>query len=450
MTNRPVVGRALVLVTGLLAVAALTVFLFVEPIEFLSWFADPDVLLLVVVGNLAFAAIRLFSTGHAWVAGGGHRWFAGILLLVFVAIPHAAIAWVGLETRDSLITVFPESTPVAAPTSATTSTTTTLPTTTTSTITEFSLSPVVVGPFQPGNDPFELDLVPPTSASLGKDRLNVLLLGGDAGPGRTGLRTDTMVVASVDPMTGDAALIGVPRNFGGVTLQDGTAVPVIRLSHVYWWATRNPDRFAGDDPGVAAVQDAIEHITGLGIDYHMLVDLTGFADLIDAFGGVRLDVPLPVDGPLYDTATGGYEMVHIPSGSQVLDGDHALAYARARHGSSDYVRMGRQRCILAAMARDADRFQLLRKFSGILEAIKTNVSTDLPIDLLPDMVKLADRIDGDRIRVIGFDSTWRAGRTSDGHAIPDIERIREAVAQIVESPGSGDDVAAMTAEAVCG
>jgi polyisoprenyl-teichoic acid--peptidoglycan teichoic acid transferase len=452
VTNRPVVGRALVFITGLLAVAALTVFLFVEPIELLSWFADPDVLLLVVVGNLAFAAIRLFSTGHAWMAGGGRRWFAGILLLAFVAIPHAAVAWVGLETRDSLIRVFPESTQVAAP--ASTTTTTTPPTTTTlpptPTTTEFSVSPVVVGPFLPGNDAFELDLVPRTSASLGKDRLNVLLLGGDAGPGRSGLRTDTMVVASVDPMTGDAALIGVPRNFGGVTLQDGTAVPVIRLSHVYWWGTRNPDRFAGDDPGVAAVQDAIEHITGLRIDHHMLVDLTGFADLIDAFGGVHLDVPVPVDGPLYDTATGEYEMVHIPSGSQVLDGDHALAYARARYGSSDYVRMGRQRCILAAMARDADRFQLLRKFSGILEAIKTNVSTDLPIDLLPDMVKLADRIDGDRIRVIGFDSTWRAGRTSDGHAIPDIDRIREAVAQIVESSGSGDDAAAMTAEAVCG
>ena len=80
VTDRPILGKALIFVTGLLAIAALTAFLFVEPIELYAWLADPDVLLLIVLGNLVFAALRLFSTGHAWVVSGGRRWFAGMFL----------------------------------------------------------------------------------------------------------------------------------------------------------------------------------------------------------------------------------------------------------------------------------------------------------------------------------------------------------------------------------
>ena len=450
VTDHPVIGKTLVFVTGLLAIVALTLFLFVEPIEIYAWLANPDVLLLVVLGNLLLAAIRLFATGHAWVVSGGRRWFAGVFLAIFVGVPHVAVAWVGLETRDSMMTVFPTSAPVAAPT---TTTTTTVPATTTTTdattTTQLELSPVVSAPGEYGAD--EID---PNDFSLwspfGEERLNVLLLGGDAGPGRSGLRTDTMIVASVDPVSGDTALIGVPRNFGGVTFKDGSEVPVKILNAVYGWGHRNAGLFDGPDPGASATREVIENITGLEIDYHMLVDLTGFADLVDAFGGVHVRVPRPVDGPLYDPETGGYEMVRIEAGDHFLDGDHALAYARARYGSSDYVRMGRQRCILASMARDAELVGMLRSLSDMLTVVEANMTTDLPVDLLPDMVRLVPRIDENEIRVIGFDSSWRSGRTREGAAIPDIERIRATVREMIEDPASAIESGAMTADAACG
>lgn len=447
--NRTLIGKILVFITGLFLITALTVFLFVEPVEFYAWLANPDVLLAVVVANLVFAAIRLFSTGHAWVASGGRRWFAGFFLAAIVAIPHAAIAYVGLETRGSLLKVFPASTPVAAPDSTTTtstsSTTTTVATTTT---TEFVLTPVSAAPGEVGADEIDLKDVP-LWRPFGQERLNILLLGGDAGPGRAGLRTDTMIVASIDPVSGDAALVGLPRNFGGVTFKDGTAVPVRRLNHVYGWGHENPKAFRGPDPGAAAIRDVAENITGLEIDYYMLVDLTGFADLVNAFGGVRLNVTRPVDGPLYNPETGGYEMVRIETGDQVLDGGHALAYARARYGSSDYVRMGRQRCILTAMARDADPLSLVARFSELLAVIENNMSTDIPVELLPELVRLAPRIDTGRTVVIGFDPSWSVGRTRDGHAIPDVERIRQAVAGMIEDPGTAEEVGATTAGAAC-
>jgi len=452
--DRPVIGKILVFITGLMVIAALTIFLFVDPIEIYAWLANPEVLLLVVLGNLALAAIRLFATGHAWVVSGGRRWFAGVFLALFVGVPHVAVAWVGLETRGVLIKVFPASAaPVAAESTTTTivpvdTTTTTIPPTTTTVSLDLSDIPEAA-PGQYGSDEIDFQDVP-LWRPFGEDRLNILLLGGDAGPGRSGLRTDTMIVASMDPVSGDTALIGIPRNFGGVTLKDGTEVPVRILNAVYGWGHRHPGGFDGPDPGASATREVIENITGLEVDYFMLVDLTGFADLVDAFGGVRLNVPRAVDGPLYDPVEGDYEMVRIPVGEQTLDGGHALAYARARYGSSDYARMGRQRCLLASMARDADFFGLVAGLSDLLGVIETNMSTDLPMEQVPDLIRIANRVGSDRIRVIGFDSTWRIGRNAEGYVVPDIERIRDTVRKIIEDPADAAELGAMTADAACG
>lgn len=430
----------------MLAIAALTVFLFVEPVEVAAWAADPDVLLAVVLANLALLVIRLFSTGHAWVAGGGRRWFAVLLLTIIMSVPHAAIAWVGLETRDSLLKVFPaEQNPMATPSLAD-PTTTTIATTST---TPFVITPVVSAPGEvatPVIDRSQVALWRP----FGEERLNILLLGGDAGPGRRGLRTDTMMVVSIDPVSGDTALIGIPRNFGGVTLKDGTEVPVELLNAVYGWGHRNPEAFDGPDPGAAATREVIENLTGLKIDHFMLVDLTGFADLVDVFGGVRLDVTSPVDGPLYDPESGGYQMVRIEPGEQVLDGDHALAYARARYGTSDYSRMGRQRCIVASMARDADMVGLLSRLPDILAVVENHTTTDVPVEMIPDLIRLSARVESDETRVIGFDSRWRVGRTPEGAAIPDVSRIREAVKTIIDDPSASGDLGVDTADTACG
>jgi len=430
-TERRVLGNAMIVGTGLFTVGLLTAFLFVGPVGIAAQLADPDVLLGIVLVNFMVAVARMFSTTHAWHAGGGRKLAAAALLVALVAIPHVAIAWVGLETRDSLLTVFASGPPVAAAVSTTSTSTTT--STTTTTLFEIRPLPWVAGEGEYGADAIELPEVAPWRP-FGEDRLNVLILGGDAGPGRPGLRTDTMIVASVDPVTGDAALFGIPRNFGGFTFSDGTPFTGLRLSHVYNWGIANPAAFAGIDPGASAVTDVIEHITAVDIDYFILVDLTGFGDLIDAFGGVTLDVPKPVDGPLYDPVTGGYEMVNIPAGVQMLDGDHALAYARARRGSSDYVRMGRQRCILASMVKQADLLSLVTHLPDLLEVVETHVTTDLPLELVPELIRLAPRVSSDEIRLVGFDYTWSIGRTADGHHIPDVERIRSAVRETIENP----------------
>ncbi len=422
------------------AAAAVVVAAALGPVEMAARLADPAVLLFLLAANLVVAAVRVASTGHAWWAQGGRSVFVATVLAALVLIPHVAVAWVGVEVRHTLLEVFaePEAVPtvtmppvtmppVTATTSLSSSTTTSTSTTTT------VVAPVLHFPPEP--PPFVPPTTPTTLPPFPHQRLTVLLLGGDAGPGRTGLRTDTIMVASVDTTSGEAALFGLPRNYGGFTFSDGTPFGGI-LNEVYGWGRANAEAYDGSDPGAAAVRDVAEHLTGLPIDHFVLVDLTGFGDLVDAFGGVTLDVPVPVDGPLYDTETGGYEMIRIPAGSQTLDGGQALAYSRARHGTTDYVRMGRQRCVLAAMVSTLDPVRLLARLPGLLEVVEEHVSTDVPVDLVPHLIRLAARVPSEEIRVVGFDHTTRVGRTSFGHAIPDVDAIRATVQATIGDPKS--------------
>jgi LCP family protein required for cell wall assembly len=397
-----------------------------------GWLVDPDVLLVFVVANLLIATVRVWSTTHAWMIGGGRLFSLTLISLVlFVGIPHAAAGYYLFETRSTLMTVFaapPAPIPMAAgdtSTSTESSTTTTLPVTTETV--RHTLGPPQTNP-------------PPTTTTLhmGTERFTVLLLGADSGPGRRGLRTDSVIVVTVDTTTGDAAVMGLPRNLGGLTFSDGSEFPGLgrgMLNEVYQWGRRNPERFGGIDPGASAVADIVTTLLGLPIDNFVLVDMAGFARIIDHLGGVEVEVMREVTAPLYDPSDGSHTMITIPPGPQTLDGDLALAFARSRTGSNDYDRMGRQRCLLAAVADQAKPLSLFAHLPDLLHALEDNVTTDIPLSKIPYIVNLAPMVSSDRVAVIGFDRAFRDGRTTNGLIKPDVEAIQSAVRSALNGEG---------------
>jgi LCP family protein required for cell wall assembly len=217
-------------------------------------------------------------------------------------------------------------------------------------------------------------------------RYNVLLLGGDAGSDRVGLRPDSVTLASIDATTGRTVLLSLPRNLQNVPFPAGSraakALPggwscgdSCLLNAVYTWGGAHPDLFPGArDPGAEAMKQAVSAVTGLTVSYYVLIDLHGFRALVDAMGGIDLTVSrrVPIGGGTSKVV--GY----IEPGRRHLDGWHALWYARSRHGSSDYERMQRQRCVMSAMAGQLDPATLLQRFRGVAAASQEVVSTDVP------------------------------------------------------------------------
>lgn len=239
-------------------------------------------------------------------------------------------------------------------------------------------------------------------------RYNILLLGGDAGRDRFGLRPDSISVLSIDAATGKTVNIGIPRNMQHVKFVKGSplyqAYPNgwncgmdclinaiyknVMDSHqdLYPDATKN-----GSDPGVEATKDAVEYVTGLKIQGYVLVDMAGFQALIDALGGLDINVKerLPIGGSV--DANGQPIRVRrwIEVGQQHMNGRTALWYARSRHGSSDYARMSRQREVEQAMLAQLDPMNVIAHFNSIAKAGEKLVKTDVPSDMIPTFVDLA-------------------------------------------------------------
>jgi LCP family protein required for cell wall assembly len=242
-------------------------------------------------------------------------------------------------------------------------------------------------------------------------RYNILLLGGDAGADRDGLRPDSITVVSIEADTGRATMIGVPRNLEEVPFAEGS--PLIgsafddngtgvydcgfecQISFLYPRVQNDEDYMAmypnaeaeGSNPGIEATKDAVEGALDMTIQYYVLIDMQGFAELIDSLGGVDIEVSerLPIGGDENLEQVEGW----IEPGLQHMDGTTALWYARSRHSTSDYDRMERQRQLQTAILTQFQPANVLSKFQGIAQAGADVVKTDVPQSTLAYFLDLA-------------------------------------------------------------
>ena len=246
--------------------------------------------------------------------------------------------------------------------------------------------------------------------AIAKPRLNVLLVGSDAGPDRTGARTDTMMLASIDTTTARTTLFALPRNIGYAQFPPGTpmaekfpkgfhdaASPLsgdYLLNAVYAWGLDHPadaPTTPTANPGLNLLHETVAYMLGVDIDYYVEVNMAGLTSIIDAVGGVTVDVgptPLPIGGVLPDgrhVRPSGY----VPAGVQHLDGDQALWFARSRRDSDDYSRMGRQRCLLQSMLQQKSPADVITRFQDIAAATSNSVATNIPQEVLGALVALA-------------------------------------------------------------
>jgi LCP family protein required for cell wall assembly len=242
-----------------------------------------------------------------------------------------------------------------------------------------------------------------TEASNG--RYNILLLGADSGRNRLGIRPDSISVLSIDAETGDTVNIGIPRNLQHVSFSKGS--PLLKVYPNGWncgldclinaiykdVADHHEDlypqaRANGSTPGVDATREAVEYVTGLEIQSYVMVDMSAFESLVDALGGVDINVKqrLPIGGQNDDLSD---VLGWIEAGPQHMDGNTALWYARSRHTTSDYDRMQRQREVQNAILQQVEPANVLTRFREIATAGEKLVKTDIPSGMLSTYVDLA-------------------------------------------------------------
>ena len=187
--------------------------------------------------------------------------------------------------------------------------------------------------------------------------LNVLVVGVDTRPDdqEMGSRTDTIMLVQVVPKTGDVKLLSVPRDLY-VEVEPGEKD---RINAAYNYG------------GIAETVDAVENYTGVPVDHYATIDFEGFERVVDAMGGVRVDV-----------GEGQFpEKFHLGEGVQRLNGHKALIYARYRGTpGADLDRMQRQRELVAALRSEALRWNTVKTLPEIMKVMDENVKTDLDVE----------------------------------------------------------------------
>jgi len=269
-------------------------------------------------------------------------------------------------------------------------------------------------------------------------RLNLLLIGSDAGPGRWMARMDSINVLSVDIASGRAALLSIWRYTGNVPLppESAGAFPDGRfpgwLNALYVYAMGHPNEFPGGDArGFRATAGAVQELIGQQLDGAVEVDLNGFVDLVDAIGGLWIDIPFPVSDPHYAKPDGsGYIQLDFHTGCQKLSGERALEYARTRHQDSDWQRMRRQQRVITALGRQLDPIEMLPRVPELLDVAGDNLWTTIQPDQIADMAALAARVDRQNVITYSF---WPP-TTPQRLDTAGIEHIRDIVATIFDNP----------------
>jgi len=298
-------------------------------------------------------------------------------------------------------------------------------------------------------------------------RYNFLMMGGDAGDDRTGRRTDSLSVMSVDAKTGQTAIISVPRNLQNAQFSEDSPMRAIYpdgydcgdeclINAINTEVTNeHADLYPGvADPGAQATLEAVSGTLGITVQAYVLVDMEGFSKLIDAMGGIRIKAGgwVPISGDTIDEANGihGMPLGWIPAGDQTLDGYHALWYGRSREFVDDYARIQRQQCVQQAMLKQLDPATLLAKFEDIANAGTKVVDSNISSSQLGSFVDLAIKAKGQDVKrlTIGppdFDASFST--------VPDFDVIHERVDQLLasaseaQSAGSPDDTLMVPAAA---
>jgi LCP family protein required for cell wall assembly len=397
--------------------------LFIANLGLLAYRAAAIVDAWTIARRLGAPAFRLRSaaavTTTALVSIAG---LAAVLLVMSVA--HVAVARYDLLLSSTVNCVFADTSSDCGPTTSP----------------EPGSSGEEPGESVPGTIGPPVESTAPQAAWDGKSRLNILLIGADEQNG--GHNTDTMITVSIDPATNQVVMFTLPRDTVDVPVPAGPARNYYGPTYpgkinAYWAAVSTRTDFYPAIPGIAGgpgyngLKAVLGNLYGLDIKYFVEVNFEGFKKIVDALGGVTINVQIPVVDDQFPAARGDLQRLYIPAGMQHMDGAAALRYARSRHTSSDFDRGARQQRVLVSLREQMNISTILPAIDALTEAVKGSFTTDMPREIVPLLLQVADHIDARSIRSVIFTPPYYQTEflnSPRGYIIePKIDRIRAAV-----------------------
>jgi LCP family protein required for cell wall assembly len=286
----------------------------------------------------------------------------------------------------------------------------------------------------------------------GTERLNVLLIGVDQRQGETSFNTDTLIVASVDPVKGSVSMFSIPRDTVDVPVPASAqalygATYNNKINSYYSSAKANSDTFPNGP--AAALRELLSELYGIRIDYSVMVNFSGFKQIVDTLGGIRITTKNPIVDETYPAGVGHLRRIRMPVGVRTMDGQEALIFARSRYGSSDFGRAERQQQVIAAVRAQTDVEAIAANLPALASTLQDAIKSDFPQGDLPRLLELLGRVDASNLKSIVFAPPvyQTVGADERGYIIvPDVEKIRRAILAAFAAEPTPDEVEEQSVE----
>jgi LCP family protein required for cell wall assembly len=286
----------------------------------------------------------------------------------------------------------------------------------------------------------------------GTERLNVLLIGVDQRQGETSFNTDTLIVASVDPVKGSVSMFSIPRDT--VDFPVPASAQALygstynnKINSYYSSAKANGDTFPNGP--AAALREMLSEFYGIRIDYSVMVNFSGFKQIVDTLGGIRITTKNPIVDETYPAGVGYLRRIRMPVGVRTMNGQEALIFARSRHGSSDFGRAERQQQVIAAVRAQTDVEAIAANLPALASTLQDAIKSDFPQGDLPRLLELLGRVDASNLKSIVFAPPvyQTVGADERGYIIvPDVEKIRRAILAAFAAEPTPDEVEEQSVE----
>ncbi|MBI2906592.1 MAG: LCP family protein [Chloroflexi bacterium] len=268
-----------------------------------------------------------------------------------------------------------------------------------------------------------------------EERVNILLLGVDRRPNEVNAptRTDTILIATIDPGSKSAGLLGVPRDLWvDIPYKEGSIIQD-RVNTAYFYG----DFYKYPGGGPALAMETIRRNLGVKTHYYASIEFEGFENIIDTLGGVTIDMKEPLIDPHYPTRDFGTMSIYIPAGVQHLDGEKALWYARSRFQWADFGRMKHQQELLMAIRDRAMQLGIIPKLPALIGDLGGTVKTDLSVSEILTLATIAREIDPESIMSRSLDMKYLTATLTTAGAdvvVPDRQKVKELINEMFFDP----------------
>lgn len=271
-------------------------------------------------------------------------------------------------------------------------------------------------------------VIEPAAQSQTSAPINVLLMGTDARPDEEGPPlTDTLILLSLDPDTGTAGMLSLPRDLW-------VPVPGMDITTKINTTYRLGESQNYPGGGAQLIKDTISSFAGQPVPYYVRISFDGFVEIMDLIGGVDMMVPVTIHDEEYPTSDYGFELFHLDAGEQHLDGETALKYVRTRNVDSDYGRARRQQQVIRAVVDKVMRADmlptLLAKAPRLLYTMRSSIESDMPMAVQLELANYFADSSINEIRQLVLDGRYGEETYSDEGAwilLPDRTKVRAAL-----------------------